>query len=355
MKNIGIDIGKKKCVICVTDERGKVLEESSYENTAKDALKFAVRVKSQYGKCRAVCESTGNHWIKTADAFEHAGVPFQLANPFQIKAIAWARIKTDTIDARMLAHLLRADLIPQCHIGSVESRGIRQMIGYQRTLVQDRTKSVNYLHSLTDKYDVNPKDGGCNIWSYKALAYLDGVHLGCPSDQIVLERCISKIRYYNDEIKKMNHAIRLYVKESHDAQLLLTITGIDVFTAALVASEIDGIKRFASPKKLVSWSGMCPTVHQSGDTAYHGKMKKDSNRKVNWAITQCALSAAVHDPRMKACYEHLKKRHKPSVAITHVANKMITIIWYMLTNNTEYTGVKKSLHNSKMREVMNTQ
>ena len=120
--------------------------------------------------------------------------------------------------------------------------------------------------------------------------------------------CISKIRYYNDEIEKMNHAIRLYVKESHDAQLLLTITGIDVFTAALVASEIDGIKRFASPKKLVSWSGMCPTTHQSGDTAYHGRMKKDSNRKVNWVITQCALSAAVHDPRMKAYYEHLKKK-----------------------------------------------
>ena len=155
-------------------------------------------------------------------------------------------------DARMLAHLLRADLIPQCHIGSVESRGIRQMIGYRRTLVQDRTKSISYLHSLTDKYDVNPKDGGCNIWSNKALAYLDGVRPWCPSDQIVLERCISKIRYYNDEIKKMNHAIRLYVKESHDAQLLLTITGIDAFTAALVASEIDGIKRFASPKKLVS-------------------------------------------------------------------------------------------------------
>ena len=255
----------------------------------------------------------------------------------------------------MLAHLLRADLIPQCHIGSVESRGIRQMIGYRRTLVQDRTKSISYLHSLTDKYDVNPKDGGCNIWSNEALAYLDGVRPWCPSDQIVLERCISKIRYYNDEIKKMNHAIRLYVKESHDAQLLLTITGIDAFTAALVASEIDGIKRFASPKKLVSWSGMRPTVHQSGDTAYHGKMKKDSNRKVNWVITQCALSAAVYDPRMKAHYEHLKKRHKPSVAITHVANKMITIIWHMLTNDTSYTGVKKSLYNSKMREIMNTQ
>ena len=57
---------------------------------------------------------------------------------------------------------------------------------------------------------------------------------------------------------------------------------------------------------------------------------------------------------MKACYEHLKKRHKPSVAITHVANKMITIIWHMLTSNTEYTGVKKNLYNSKMGEVMNT-
>ena len=61
----------------------------------------------------------------------------------------------------------------------------------------------------------------------------------------------------------------------------MSTTGIDYYAEMFLASEIGGIGRFASSKKLVSWAGMCPTVHQSGNTMYHGRMKKDSNRKVN--------------------------------------------------------------------------
>ena len=81
---------------------GDILEESGYDNTSDDARKFARRVKAKYGPCKAVCESTGNHWIKTADAFESAGIPLMLGNPFKIKAIAWSSVKTDTVDARTL-------------------------------------------------------------------------------------------------------------------------------------------------------------------------------------------------------------------------------------------------------------
>ena len=66
---------------------------------------------------------------------------------------------------------------------------------------------------------------------------------------------------------------------------------------ALLSAEIDDITRFGNPKKLVSWAGMCPTLHQSGGTSYHGRMKKDSNRKVNWIMIQCAHVAAMHDDR----------------------------------------------------------
>ena len=59
----------------------------------------------------------------------------------------------------------------------------------------------------------------------------------------------------------------------------MSMTGIDYYAAMLLASEIDGIGRFASPKKLVSWAGMCPTVHQSGNTMYPGRMKKDSTQE----------------------------------------------------------------------------
>ena len=353
-KSIGIDIGKRKCVTCVMDADGTVLEESWYHNTSGSASEFAARAKAEYGTCKAVCESTGNHWVKTADAFESVGIPLELANPLKTKAIAWASIKNDTIDARTLAHLLRAGLVAGCYIGSAKTRGIKQVLRYEMSVVQDRTAVINFVHTLTDKYDIDPKSGGNMIWREKTLKYLDAAQLKDPSDQFVLDQCISRIRYYNGQIRKLDGEIARYVKSNYMPKLLLSMTGIDVFSAALLAAEIDDIARFGNPKRLVSWAGMCPTLHQSGDTSYHGRMKKDSNRKVNWIMIQCARVAVMHDDRMKAYYERLKKRNRPSVAITHVANKMLTIIWHMLTRNELYKERNENLYRAKIKKVMAT-
>lgn len=337
------------------DAGGAVLEEFSYGNRYDEVLKTAKRCKAKYGQCQAVCESTGNHWVRTADAFEKAGVPLQLANTYKTKAIAIAKVKKDPVDARMLAHLLRSDLISPCYTGSIESRGNKQLLRYEIQLVQERTRVINFLHSLTDKYDVDPKEGGTNIWSVKALKFLDGVQLGDPSDQFVLESCITRIRNVNAEIGKSRQKIARFVKRNSYAKLLLSLTGVDALSAALLAAEIDDISRFKSPDQLIAWAGMCPTLHQSGDVEYHGRPSRATNRTVNWSIMQCALSASVYDPRMRKYCKRLKTRHKPIVAIAHVANKMLRIIWYMLTGNVTYEGANKARYRAKLRKVMAVQ
>ena len=354
-KSIGIDIGKRKCVTCIMDADGNILEESWYRNTLGGIREFAERVTAEYGPCKAVCESTGSHWTKTADVFEDAGIPLELANPLKTKAIAWASIKNDTVDARTLAHLLRTGLVAGCHIGSAKTRGMKQIIRYEMSMVQSRTAVINFTHALTDRYDIDPKNGGNTIWREKALKYLETVQLKDPSDQFVLEQCISRIRYYNGQTRRLDAQIARYVKSNYAAKLLLSMTGINVFAAALLSAEIDDIARFGNPKKLVSWAGMCPTLHQSGGTSYHGRMKKDSNRKVNWIMIQCAHVAVMHDDRMKAYYERVKKQQRPSVAITHVANKMLIIIWYMLTKSELYRGRNENLYRSKIKKVMAVQ
>ena len=116
MKSIGIDIGKRRCIVCTMDRNGTVLEETGYENTYAAATAFARKARREYGKCQAVCESTGNLWIKTYEAFEDRGIPIELANPMKVRAIAEASVKTDKVDARTLAHLLRTNLIARCHV-----------------------------------------------------------------------------------------------------------------------------------------------------------------------------------------------------------------------------------------------
>jgi transposase len=127
---IAVDIGKRNCVVCITDKDGSIVEETKYDDTLEEAKRFASNLGKKYSnrKCHAVCESTANMWLKTYEAFEKYGIDVKLANPLKTKAIAAARIKTDKLDARTLAHLLRSDLIAESYIAPNNVREDRSLL-----------------------------------------------------------------------------------------------------------------------------------------------------------------------------------------------------------------------------------
>ena len=106
LKYIAVDIGKRDCKACIMSSDGSIAEETKYNHTLSEAEIFACSMVKKYGKCVAVCESTANLWLKTYQAFEKYNIAVKLANPLKTKAIAEAKIKTDTLDARTLAHLV---------------------------------------------------------------------------------------------------------------------------------------------------------------------------------------------------------------------------------------------------------
>ncbi|MGB6591767.1 MAG: transposase [Candidatus Nitrosopolaris sp.] len=156
---IGVDIGKRDCVVCIMDSDGSIIEETKYNNTLDQAKSFASYIKKKHGVGKstitAVCESTGNLWLKTYHAFEKYNIDVKLTNPLKTKAIAEARIKTDKLDARTLVHLLRSDLVAECYIANKKTREERSLLRLRTNLVQDRTRVINRTHSLLDKYDMN--------------------------------------------------------------------------------------------------------------------------------------------------------------------------------------------------------
>lgn len=348
LKNIGVDISKKKSVVCIMDEDGKILEESSYTNTLDGAKKFAIMMIQRYGECRAVCESTGNMWLKTYESLERHGIPVKLANPIKTRAIAEAMIKTDTIDAQTLAHLLRTNLVAECYVAPVDIRNKRTLLRHRMNLVHDRVKVRNRVHSLLDKYDLKPPYN--DIFGVNGIPWLKSLKLGSDIDDTVLQQCTRHVEYLNDEIARINGIIATEASKTQYVKILMSMTGIDYYTALLLASEIVNIKRFATPAKLVSWAGLCPTIHQSGDSLYHGTIKQ-GNKKVQWAMIQAANSAARTDIRFRKFYLEISKRQCHQVAITHVANKMMTIIWHMLTHNVLYNERKDELYQRKLKRI----
>jgi transposase len=116
MRYIGVDVGKKRCQACIMDEEGEILEEFPFTNTIEGIQRLLECVD---GKCKAVIESTDNLWLRIYESLEMHSVEVKLANPYKTKAIASARI---------LAHLLRADLIAEGYVAPREVRQVRALL-----------------------------------------------------------------------------------------------------------------------------------------------------------------------------------------------------------------------------------
>ena len=344
---VAVDIGKKRCVTCVMDQDGSILETGSYLNTAFDASRYAKQIMAKYGEARAVVESTGSVWVKTYEAFEACGVEVKLANPVKTRAIAEARVKTDKLDSKVLAHLLRADLIAECYVPSRDVRLSRALLNHRVNVVRELTKVKNRIHSLLDKYDLECEYD--SIFGTHGRRWLCTLQLN-GHDQEILQSLLRQLEFLQDEEAHANHAIAKDASHNRYVPIIMSMTGFDYHGASVLAAYIVDVSRFPSPSHLVSWVGLCPSIHQTGETLHMGRMK-GGNRKVQWVVIQAANAAIRSDPRMRAYYERKIRRHHHNVAVTHVANKMLRIVWHMLGENRLYNDRKPRLYESKLKRL----
>ena len=135
------------------------------------------------------------------------------------------------------------------------------------------------------------------------------------------------------------------------AKLLMTMPGVDYYAAMVLLSEIGDVHRFSSDEKLVSWVGLAPQVHQSGETNWTGHITRKGSKRARWILGQCAQSARQHDPRMREFYERIERKHGPQKAIVAVARKMLAIMYVMLIRNEPYHGENRQLTEQKHKRL----
>jgi transposase len=93
---------------------------------------------------------------------------------------------------------------------------------------------------------------------------------GLQWPRILLHEYIEQIDFLTGEIKNIESKIRIEASNNESVKILMSMTGVNYFSAMIISSEIGDINRFSSPQKLVSWAGLCPSVHQSGNSLYMG-------------------------------------------------------------------------------------
>jgi len=345
---IGIDIHKKMCNACIKDREGNILRELKFPNKSTGTDKLLEAIKG--GEAKAVIESTGNMWLRLYLSLEEAGVGVVLANPKKTKAIAEARLKNDKVDARTLADLLRANLIALCYVPPEPIRELRSLVRHRITLTRDMTRVKNRVHAILDKYELEFKGtdmfGKAGMkWLWSILSKLSGV------DQFIFDAELRHIETLQELIKEVEVRIAKDSEESEDVKLLMSIPGVDYYTALLFTSEIGDYSRFSSANTLTSWLGLAPRVHQSADTSYNGRITKEGSPRVRWALVQAAHSAVRWDDHFRTKYQRIQERRGNGKAMVAIAREIAVTMYHMLNRRETYRFSSDSFVTKKLKRL----
>lgn len=333
MLHAGLDMHKRFSVVTVEDDRGReIVTGKRLPNDEAELTEFFGGFEDEL---KVVLEA-GPNWYWMCDLLDGLGLDNKLCHPLKTKAIASARIKTDKIDSRTLAHLSRLDFIPESYKPDMETRHLRELLRYRAFIVSMRTKVKNRVHALLAKQNIdNPYT---DLFGKKGLLFLRELPLP-PVYSHALNSSLAILEALTMEIKEADSAVRDAYASSGDARLLSTIPGVGPIFSLTIASEIGDIDRFHSSRHLSSYAGLVPSTYQSGGTTRHGRITRQGSVWLRYALVEASVSAVARTGYLRDQYMKQKKRKGASTARVAVARKLSTYVYYMLKERKDFQAV----------------
>ena len=153
MLHSGIDLHKRTVVVSTVDADDRPVRDAQLPTRREAVTRYFAALDGGSAAQRAVVESTST-WYWPRDLLVAQGVDLRLGHSRQVKAISYATVKTDAVDAATLAQLLRSDLIPEAHMVSAEWREARDLLRARLQLVRQQVRCKNAIDGLLAPYDV---------------------------------------------------------------------------------------------------------------------------------------------------------------------------------------------------------
>ena len=333
---IGIDYHKKYSVYCVVNGQGAELQRGRIEHSQPGA--FLALVERWRG-CRVVFEASMNwHWLYEVLEGAMEGKDIVLANPYKTRIIAEAQIKTDRVDAFILAQLLRANLISSVHIGSRENRQRKEVLRQRAFFVRQRTMLRNRIHRLLGAQHEVKLPQCSDLFGKRGLSFLEALELPAPAG-LLLRQQLDMLRNLQVRIREDEKTLEGMLQHTPALEQVRSLPGMGLILAAVVVSEIDDIGRFPTAQKLCGYAGLCPTTSSSGGKTFHGKLMTRCNKWLRWGFVEAAWVAVGCSAYFGDFYKTKRSLgKKANTAILATARRMARITWQLLTQQRTYTS-----------------
>ena len=325
-----LDLHKQAVEAVVLHDDGSLRHRQRFPTTRAALVAFA---QKHLGPTIPVAvEATFNTWPVVDVLTPHVG-EVVVSNPLRTRAIAEAKIKTDKVDAFVLAQLLRLDFLPRVWIPDPATQLQRRATTERTQLTYDRTRLKNRIHSILHQRLIEAPQG--DLFKPANLAWLRTLSLD-DFGRSALDRLLRLLDQLELELLDVGNSLAAHAYHSPQVKLLMTLPGVDFAVAETVLATLGDITRFPSPDRAAAYLGLVPSTRQSGAHCYHGPITKQGSGHARWMLIQAAQHVAETPGPLGVFFRRLAKRKNRNVAVTATARKLVTITWHMLRHNEPY-------------------
>jgi transposase len=317
---VGFDIHENSFYGTIMDKHGELITEGDVKYSKEGVKNFLGFLPST--KFKIAIEACGLS-RGVYNLLTELGYDVVQANPLKTNRIAGKK-KTDKVDSKTLADLLRTGYLPLIYVPSDEILKLRDIARHRVKLVRMRAGNKVRIKSYLSR-DGKKFPGGWNKETMASLREMDPL----------IENLVNIIEVIDEQIKPIDRKIRSIAKNNYQMTLIQTIPGIGEISAFLIFEEIGDVKRFDNPKSLVSYAGLCPGVYQSGDTSYD-VINYANNKYLKWILMECAGRAATLDSRYMTHFTKVNSRKGWKIARRSLARKMMTDVWHIMSDEEPY-------------------
>jgi len=323
MIHVGVDLHRRFCYMTALRASGEMVGQQRVENDARSLGPYF----RQWGEPVEVAVEACSFWPAFVEAVEPLVARVVLVHPQRVKAIASAKLKNDRVDSATLAHLLRAQLLPEAWKAEAPTRELRQQVRLRVALGQQRARLKNQVHAVL--HQQGQRAPVRDLWGRRGQQWLAAVELP-PAARQAVNTYGALIGQFDGQIEAQEKVLQDYARQDERVRWLETIPGIGPYAALVVLAEIGSIERFRSKRQLYSYAGLVPRVRESAERRWRGGITRCGSPRLRWILVEAAHSAIRSSPAARAYFERLGRRKHRQVARVALARKLLGAIWALL-------------------------
>jgi transposase len=345
MRTIGLDVHREFAEVVILEDG--VARAGGRVETTPEALRLFAQ--SLAATDEVAIEATVNTFAIARLLDEHVA-RVVISNPLRTRAIAEAKVKTDKIDARVLAELLAAGYLPGIWRPDEELQALRRLVARRSGIVRERTRLKNQVQAILHR-NLLPRCPAADLFGKKGRAWLAEQPL--PVDEeIAVASALRRLDVAGEELVLVERELAQVGQQSEDVKRLLTIPGVDRTVALSLVAAIGDIARFSDSRRLVSYLGLDPRVRQSGNQpARHGRISKQGRAQARGMLVEAAWACAKTPGPLRAFFLRVRARRGEQVAAVATARKLAALCWHLLTRGEDYAYARPSLVAQKLRAL----